>query len=299
MADFNHCTERISLHAGNLRLSALRGNHLFSGILNINILIAHIPGVFIATQVLIRSARLLVQKAVRTILVHNNLHCIIFKHIRVTGNYVHVLQLFCGFQIIRTVSKSRNLCLKRHPYLLRHIWLTEPVIRQIVSERNPRIRNLRRNFISVRIAQHHCRKLHLFCRLIAIPHKQIVIPEQVNFFLHHLCFRCSRCIPYHKRDFLAVPRKCRRVYLIRQILHALLVNCIRNLSALCKTSLHFFVDLVHTAAADAVMRMILHQLLPAVGHLVLRICFPKHLCHCSRRLCFSLQCRLSRAVILF
>ena len=91
MADFNHCTERISLHAGNLRLSALRRNHLFARILNINILIPHIPGILIESQVLIHSARLLVQKAVRTILVHNNLHCIIFKHIRVTGNYVHVL----------------------------------------------------------------------------------------------------------------------------------------------------------------------------------------------------------------
>ena len=186
MADLNHRTERISLHTGNLRLHAFCRNHLLTGVLNINILIPHIPGILIESQVLIHSARLLVQKIVRTVCIHNNLHRIILEHIFIRRNHIHILCLLRCFQIIRAVTKRRNLSLKRYQNLLCHIRLTEPVVRQVISKRNARIRDLRRNHISVRIAQPHRRKLHLLCGLIAVPYKQIVIAEQMQLLFYYL-----------------------------------------------------------------------------------------------------------------
>ena len=301
VTDLNYRAECIFLHTVNLSFHAFRCDCLFSRVLNINIFISHISGIFIESQIFIRSSSFLIQNLVGTVLIDRNFQVFIFQNalIRKICRGFLVLIRLCLLQIICCISHRRNFCLKRYQHLLCHIWLTEPVIRQIVPEGNSCIFDFCRNCISVCIAKHQIWHFYRLRRLITIPYKQIVIAEQMQFFCNDLFFRGARSIPYNERNLFAVSRKCRGIHLIGQIFYTLIVNRIRHLSALRKAGFHFFIYFIDAAAADAVMRMILHQLFPAVNHLVFRVCFAKHLCHGCRRVCFPLQCCFAGTVVHF
>ena len=80
VTDLNYRAECIFLHTVNLSFHAFRCDCLFSRVLNINIFISHISGIFIESQIFIRSSSFLIQNLVGTVLIDRNFQVFIFQN---------------------------------------------------------------------------------------------------------------------------------------------------------------------------------------------------------------------------
>ena len=100
---------------------------------------------------------------------------------------------------------------------------------------------------------------------MAVPDPLVIIPLCIQHGGHRAGTLCPRGIKHRKANrVLTVFLECRRVHAPCQPGSGIFDDRIRYLRAPVKPDLHFFIYLVHAAAADAVMGMVLHQDLPGI-----------------------------------
>ena len=206
---------------------------------------------------------------------------------------------FCRNQRIGTVAQCRQFfCKKRNLHLSCHVRLTELVIRQVIAEFYVCIFYSCFLYIAFTVHNNVLRQLPCLHIAASVPEPLVVVTLCIQYDCHLTGALVASGVEYNKRNCVfAIFFKCRSICQVCNISGSILGKGMGNLCGTVETDFDFFVDLIHTAAANAVVGMVLHQDLPCIVETVMGIFLTVFCCKYSQRLGYALQCNLVSAVL--